>query len=163
MLDLQYLRGTVVVRLRTLPRQTMDAVLLDRLSAALTYIGSDRSIVLTGIGDVFAPDLTADDDIVKAKVLSRTHEVRRAIAAHPHPVVAAINGDAICAGWALAEAADVRIMSGGVIAPGPEHNVRYGVTAAWAAGLVEYTTAPANLLDHALALTGRLRPRAAAG
>ncbi|GHF93940.1 MULTISPECIES: enoyl-CoA hydratase-related protein [Amycolatopsis] len=161
MLDLQYLRGVVVVRLRALSRHTMDSCLLDRLGAALTYIGSDRSIVLTGIGDVFAPDIAADSDLVKAKVLSRVHEVRRAIAAHPHPVAAAINGDAIGAGWALAEAADVRIMSGGVIAP--EHGVRYGVTAAWAAGLVEHTTAPANLLDHALTLADRLRPRAAAG
>lgn len=159
MLDLHYLRGVVVLRLQTPPRQPMDVAVLDRLGAALAYVGSDRSIVLTGTGGLFAPDVPAGD-LGKTKVLSRVREVCLALAAHPLPVVAAVNGDAIGAGWDLAEAADVRIMSGGVV---QVRGVRYGVTAAWAAGLVEHTSAPANLLDHALALTDRLHLRTVAG
>ncbi|NBH06520.1 enoyl-CoA hydratase-related protein [Amycolatopsis sp. SID8362] len=150
MLDLHYRRGVVVVRFRP------DPELLDRLGAALAYIGSQRSIVLTGTGTVFAPDLATGDGLRPAEVLD-------ALRAHPLPVVAAINGDAIGTGWALAEAADVRVMSGGVIQPdAAEAAVCYRVRAALATGLVEYATTPANLLTDAMTLAGRLEPQVVA-
>lgn len=146
MLDLHYRRGVVVVRFRP------DPGLLDRLGAALAYIGSRRSIVLTGTGAVFAPDLATGEGAGLTEVLD-------ALRAHPLPVVAAINGDAIGTGWALAEAADVRVMSGGVIQPDPAAAVCYRVRAALATGLVEYATTPANLLTDAMTLAGRLEPQ----
>ncbi|MEV4150942.1 enoyl-CoA hydratase-related protein [Amycolatopsis sp. NPDC049691] len=155
MLDLQYLQGIVVVRLR----DPLGRELLDRLGAALAYIGPERSIVLTGTGDVFARDLPVEEN----PPLARLAEVRDELLSHPRTVVAAINGDAVGAGWALAEAAHVRVMAGGVLRPSAARAVRYPVVAALAAGLVEYSSTPARLLDDALMLAGRLQPHVAAG
>ncbi|MEV6641482.1 enoyl-CoA hydratase-related protein [Amycolatopsis sp. NPDC051371] len=162
MLDLQYLHGIVVIRLRPTPQRLMDHELPDRLGAALAYIGPDRSIVLTGTGDVFAPDFPAEDTLARSAAVRRLTEVRTGLLAHPRAVVAAVNGDADGAGWALAEAADVRVMSGGLVRPSRARSAGYPVTAAVAAGLVEYSSTPARLLDDALTLAGRLEPRAVA-
>ncbi len=159
MLDLHYSRGVVVVRFRPEPQRRLDPELLDRLSAALAYIGSERSIVLTGTGTTFAPDLPAEDGLARAHASARLARVRNVLLAHPLPVVAAINGDAIGAGWALAEAADVRIMSGGVVQPAGAPVARYRVKAAVAARLVEYSCLPASLLADAVLLAGRLEPQ----
>lgn len=157
MLDLEYSRGVVVVRFHPVPQRSLDHCLLDRLTAALAYISPDNPIVLTGTGPVFAPDLDVEDSLT----LGRLAVVRDAVLAHPRPVVAAINGDAVGAAWTLAEAADVRVMSGGVIQPAATPAVRYPVQAAVAAGLVEHSSTPAALLADALTLAGRLRSRVA--
>ncbi|NBH02585.1 hypothetical protein [Amycolatopsis sp. SID8362] len=79
MLELQYSRGVVVVRVRPAPSGSLNRELLDRLGAALAYIGPDRAIVLTGTGDVFAPDLPAADGLARTTALSRLREVRSAV------------------------------------------------------------------------------------
>ncbi len=141
MLELNYRREAIVVRIQA---PTLDVELLDGLAAAIAYIGPERPIILTGVGDVFAPDL---DPLPETR--NRLSEVLGALRRHPLPVVAAINGDTIGAGYALAEAADVRIMAGGVIQPSA---TRLDATAAVAAGLVELHCAPARLLGLALRL-----------
>ncbi|NKQ56015.1 hypothetical protein HFP15_24350 [Amycolatopsis sp. K13G38] len=148
MLDLSYDDRAIVVRMHPAPALTLG--LLESLLAALAYVGPERAVVLTGTGAVFAPDLepTAEARRCLPRVLA-------ALRAHPMPIVAAINGDAVGAGYALARAADARIMSSGVI----RFPARaYPPPAAVAAGLVERRCAPGELIE--LALSRAARPRA---
>ncbi|UKD57009.1 enoyl-CoA hydratase-related protein [Amycolatopsis sp. FU40] len=138
---LEYRNGTVVVRF--LAEET------GHLAAALAYAGP-LPVVLTGTARQFAPDLGAG-------LRSAAAAVRK----HPAPVVAAVNGDAIGAGYALAEAADLRIMSGGVVHPAGWPRPLDAAAAA-AAGLVDLQCPPARLLSLAVRLAGRARPGAAA-
>ncbi|WP_020659643.1 enoyl-CoA hydratase-related protein [Amycolatopsis benzoatilytica] len=150
---LEYRNGTVVLRLRT-GEAGLDTAALDALVAALAYAGP-RPIVLTGAGRRFAPDLAAG--VERAALTAALAAVRR----HPAPVVAAMNGDAVGAGYALAEAADLRIMSGGVVHPdGWPQPVE--AAAATAAGLVDLQCPPARLLGFAVRLAARILPSAAA-
>ncbi|GHE89084.1 hypothetical protein GCM10017786_21410 [Amycolatopsis deserti] len=149
MLDLHYQSGAVVVRIRTAPRP-LDTELLDGLAAAITYIGPAHPIVLTGAHGVFAPDVAPTGVPARAAVLERLPLVLEALRSHPLPVVAALNGDAIGAGYRLAEAAGVRIISGGVVQPAPPRGVRYGPRAAVAAGLADVHCAPGDLIGAAL-------------
>ncbi|MFD4250115.1 enoyl-CoA hydratase-related protein [Amycolatopsis thermoflava] len=144
MLDLHYESGAVVVRLRA-PRP-LSAELLDGLAAAITYIGPGHPIVLTGVDGVFAADVAPGG----RAALDRLPPVLEALRAHPLPVVAALNGDAIGAGYRLAAAADARIISGGVVQPAPPRGMRYGPLAAVAAGLAEVHCAPEDLIGTAL-------------
>lgn len=153
MLDLQHRNEAVVVRIRATPSGVLNAELLDGLAAAITYIGPDRSIVLTGEDGVFAPDLPVHGR-ARAEAVNRLPGVLGALRAHPCPVVAAINGDAIGAGFALAEAADARIMSGGVVETSARRAAHFRPRAAMAAGLVELHCSPGHLLDLALRLAG---------
>ncbi|MDQ0381254.1 enoyl-CoA hydratase/isomerase family protein [Amycolatopsis thermophila] len=156
MLDLHYQSGAVVVRIRTAPG-ALSAELLDGLAAALTYIGPGHPVVLTGAHDVFAPDVEPVGVPARAAALERLPLVLDALRAHPLPVVAAVNGDAVGAGYRLAEAADLRIISGGVVHPAPPRGIRYGARAAVAAGLADVHCAPDALIrlavGHATART----------
>ncbi|KAA9160043.1 hypothetical protein FPZ12_018295 [Amycolatopsis acidicola] len=152
MLDVEYWTAAALVRIRRAPRGVLSADLLDGLGAAVGYIG-DRPIVLTGSGGVFAPDLDPAPEAA-----SRLADVLSAFRAHASPVVAAINGDAIGAGYALASAARARVMSGGDICPVPGGS-RFSVAAALAEGLVERACAPADLLGEALHLARSLDDR----
>ncbi|SFQ77307.1 enoyl-CoA hydratase-related protein [Amycolatopsis rubida] len=142
--ELEYRAGTVILRFRAAARLDGAALL-----AALDYVGP-KPVVLTGEGGRFAP----------ASATARFSEATAAVRRHPAPVVAAINGDATGAGYALAEAADLRIMAAGVLRPpgGPAHDAETAV----AAGLVDFRCPPARLLGLALRLAGAARPANAA-
>ncbi|MFF1610317.1 enoyl-CoA hydratase-related protein [Amycolatopsis sp. NPDC058278] len=155
MLDLDYRRDAIVVRIRTATPAVLDSVLLDGLAAAITYIGPRRPIVLTGVGGVFAPDVETAPCPARTDALNRLPGVLSALRSHPLPMVAAINGDAIGAGYALAETADVRIMSGGAVEPSSRRALRLQPRAAVAAGLVELHCSPGHLIDLALRLAAQ--------
>ncbi|GAB2960279.1 enoyl-CoA hydratase-related protein [Amycolatopsis acidiphila] len=140
MLDLSYDDRAIVVRMR--PAPALTAGLLESLLAAIAYVGPERAVVLTGTGAVFAPDLepTAEAQQYLPRALA-------ALRAHPVAIVAAINGDAVGAGYALAQAADTRIISGGVIRFAARS---YTPSAAVAAGLAERSCAPEELIELAL-------------
>ncbi|HKS47533.1 MAG TPA: enoyl-CoA hydratase/isomerase family protein [Amycolatopsis sp.] len=161
MLDLEYRESAILVRIRAMPRQVLTAELLDGLTAAIAYIGPDRPIILTGAGSVFAPDLDPAPGPIRAAASNRLSRVLNRIRSHRLPVVAAINGDAIGAGYKLAEAADIRIMSGGVIQPFSRSGMRYRAPAAVAAGLVEHRCEPAELVSLAMREVGVQRTRIA--
>ncbi|RBM17149.1 hypothetical protein DI005_22935 [Prauserella sp. PE36] len=158
MIDLEYQAGTIVIRTRTGPVLTGEV--LEGLSAAITYVGAVHPIVLTGADGVFAPDL--DPMIGPGRTRARTYlwRVLRELRAHPLPVVAAVNGDAVGAGYLLAEAADVRVMSGGFLQPSPRSGVSYCARTAVTVGLVEHQCAAAELIEASLRQIGRLRGNA---
>lgn len=156
MLDLEYKAlgfhtEAIVVRIRAAP--VLTAELLEGLQAAIAYIGPARPIVLTGAGGVFAPDLDPVSGPVRTAALNLMPHVLAAYRGHPRPVVAAINGDALGAGYLLASAADFRVMSGGVV-----QSVRYHPAAALAAGLVDRCCTPGELIGTALREANRISP-----
>jgi enoyl-CoA hydratase/carnithine racemase len=155
MLDLQHRQGAVVIHLRTAATTALNFELLDSLAAAIVYIGPDRPIVLTGEGNVFAYDLNLAPGPARPNALERLSGVLGAVHDHPLPVVAAINGDAVGTGYALAEAADLRIMSGGVVQPSSQQATRFHPKTAVAAGLVDLHCSPGHLVDLALRLATR--------
>lgn len=159
MLDLHYQPEAIVVRIQQTLSGVLPLELLDRLAAAIAYIGPEHAIVLTGSGDVFAPDLAAEHGQVRTEAADRLSAVLGALRTHPLPVVAAVNGDAIGAGYSLAQAADLRIMSGGVIQPSAQRAVRYRPRAAVTAGLVDHSCAPLDLIDRALWLACQSHPQ----
>lgn len=158
MLDLEHRDVAVVVRIRPADRRVLTAELLDSLTEALAYIGPDRSVVLTGARGVFAPDLDPVEGPARDAARLALPEALSALRAHPLPLVAALNGDAVGAGYALAAAADVRIMSAGTVrtAPGLSPHRAPG---AIGLGLVDFRCTAAELIPLALrqvrALSGR--------
>ncbi|MFI5614287.1 enoyl-CoA hydratase-related protein [Amycolatopsis sp. NPDC051903] len=167
MIDLEHDHGVAVVRMHENPCGALVPEALDRITAALAYLGGSHAVVLTGGEDVFARGFAggATDRLERAVL---------AIAHHPAPVVAALGGDALGAGYALAAAADLRVMSGGRLGLGTPAPVSDPVEAvlrrhagpAWpalrrgtrtytpegalVAGLVETCCAPRDLLRVAV-------------
>ena len=145
MLDIEERHGVAVLHMRRHSgANRLDAELLQRITAALEFVGTDRGVVLTGYGSIFAIDSEAPptDDLSLAK-----RAALAAIRGHRAPVVAAINGDALDTGFELAAAADVRLMCRGRI--GTRRAVLTAAEAA-AIGLVERSFCPAGLLDEAI-------------
>ncbi|MEV4601955.1 enoyl-CoA hydratase-related protein [Amycolatopsis sp. NPDC049253] len=172
MIDLEHDHGVAVVRMHENPCGSMVPETLDRITAALGYIGGSYAVVLTGGDDVFARGFAGAADRLERAVL--------AIANHPSPVVAAIGGDALGAGYALAAAADLRVMAQGrlglgaaaPVPPAVEAVLRHHAGPVWrtvrsgertftpaaalVAGLVETCCAPTDLLHVAVERAARL-------
>ncbi|HET6499673.1 MAG TPA: enoyl-CoA hydratase/isomerase family protein [Amycolatopsis sp.] len=157
MLHLEYRTTAILVRIPAAPRRVLTAELLDNLTAAIAYIGPAQPIVLTGTGSVFLPDLDPVDGPARAAASVRLPRVLSALRTHPLPVIAAINGDAVGAGYILAEAADIRVMSAGAIQPSSPTAGRYHVPEALDAGLIEHRCEPENLIEFALKQADGLR------
>jgi len=112
MLDLEERDGVAVIHLHGQGYNRLDIALSRRLAAAMEFVGPSRPVVLTGHRATFAigAEVTATGELFAAQDAALT-----AVAGHPAPVVAAVNGDAIDTGFALAAAADVRLMEHGLI------------------------------------------------
>lgn len=191
MLDLEERDGVAVIHLHGRGHNRLDPPLLRRLAAAMEFIGPAHPVVLTGHRRTFATgaEITAvppaGDTTRPAKrhvieeLLAAQDEALRAVAEHPAPVVAAVNGDAIDTGFALAAAADTRLMERGLIgtvfaaqgtaplsgvgialvrdafarcgAPTPSGALAFTATEAEAAGFVERPRRLTHLLDEAVA------------
>ena len=117
-MDVEHTDGVAVVRIDHPPVNAFDQDLVD--DAVATVRGIEGPIVLTGAGKCFSAGVD-----LRAVIEGRPEYTDRFLAAasdafcavfdHPAPVVAAINGHAIAGGCVLAMAADVRLMSGGLI------------------------------------------------
>ena len=106
MIELEHAHGVAVVRMHEHRCGALTPSTLDRVVAALRYVGDSYAVVLTGWDDVFSRGWAGGDaELLERAVLAVAH--------HPTPVVAAIAGDALGAGYALAAAADARVMSAG--------------------------------------------------
>lgn len=112
MLDIEDRHGVAVLRMRRLGVNRLDVELLRRITAAFEFVGKSCGVVLTGYGSTFAIDAKGPhtDDLALAQ-----HAALTAVRAHQGPVIAAVNGDALDAGFELATAADIRLMARGVI------------------------------------------------
>jgi enoyl-CoA hydratase len=96
----------------------MDLELVDTAVATIRDI--DGPIVLTGTGKSFSagvdlPAIVDGGDEYIDRFMTSAWTAFSAVFDHPAPVVAAINGHAIAGGCVLAMAADVRLMSSGLI------------------------------------------------
>ena len=110
--------GVTTVRIDHPPVNAFDLGLVDE--AVATFRGIQGPIVLTGAGACFSAgvDLRAIIDggaDYTDRFLAAISDAFLAVFDHPAPVVAAVNGHAIAGGCVLAMAADVRLMSSGVI------------------------------------------------
>lgn len=123
MLDIEHRDGIAIIHMRRSTNR-LDTGLLRRLAAAFEFVRNSKAVVLTGHGDTFAvsPEHDSADDRLVAEQAAMLAVLR-----HPRPVVAAVNGDALDAGFALAAAADVRVMAKGLI--GMTRPVGFGLTA----------------------------------
>jgi enoyl-CoA hydratase len=157
MLDLEYRTTAIVVRIRAASRGVLTAELLDSLAGAIAYIGPAHPVVLTGTRGVFAPDLDPVEGPARTAASARLPRVLTALRTHPLPVVAALNGDAVGAGYTLAEAADIRVMSAGAIRLSSRTPGRYRAEEALAIGLIEHRCGPEDLIGFALRTVEDLR------
>jgi enoyl-CoA hydratase/carnithine racemase len=117
-MDVELADGVTIVRIDHPPVNAFDQRLVD--DAVATVRGIQGPIVLTGAGKCFSAgvDLRA---VIEGppestdRFLAAVSAAFLAVFDHPAPVVAAINGHAIAGGCVIAMAADVRLMSTGLI------------------------------------------------
>ncbi|HYR16862.1 MAG TPA: enoyl-CoA hydratase/isomerase family protein, partial [Mycobacterium sp.] len=117
-MDVELADGVTIVRIDHPPVNAFDLGQVD--DAVATVRSIKGPIVLTGAGSCFSAgvDLRAIIDggpDHTDRFLTAIAAAFLAVFDHPAPVVAAINGHAIAGGCVLAMAADVRLMSGGLI------------------------------------------------
>jgi len=117
-MDAELADGVTTVRIDNPPVNAFDLKLVDDAVAIMRSI--EGPIVLTGAGACFSAgvDLRAILDggaTYTDRFLAAVSAAFLAVFDHPAPVVAAINGHAIAGGCVLAMAADVRLMSTGLI------------------------------------------------
>lgn len=146
MLDIENRDGIAIVHMRRQGTNRLDAALLRRIAAAFEFVRGSRAVVLIGTGGTFAVGADAEPPLTgEARAAENTRIAERAalltVSRHPRPVVAAINGDALDAGFALAAAADVRIMTTGLIGVTPRI-VEGGVLSTEAAEIIGRAAGP---------------------
>jgi len=117
-MDVQLADGVTTVRIDNPPVNAFNLSLVEEAVATIRSI--DGPIVLTGAGACFSAgvDLRAILDgppEYTDTFLAAVSEAFLTVFDHPAPVVAAVNGHAIAGGCVLAMAADVRLMSSGLI------------------------------------------------
>jgi enoyl-CoA hydratase len=117
-LDMEVADGVTTVRIDSPPVNAFDLGLVD--DAVATVRSIEGPIVLTGAGSCFSAgvDLRAILDggaTYTDRFLAALSKAFLTVFDHPAPVVAAVNGHAIAGGCVLAMAADVRLMSTGLI------------------------------------------------
>jgi enoyl-CoA hydratase/carnithine racemase len=117
---------------------------------ALATDPSVRIAVLSGRGRAFTAGMDvhvlAGLDVARAKALiTGLHEAIHAVHAAPFPVVAAVNGHALGAGFELALACDLRVAARGATLGLPE--VRVGVPSVIEAALLAPTIGPGRAAE----------------
>lgn len=191
MLDLEERDGVAMIHVRGHGHNPLDTALSRRLAAAMEFVGPSRPVVLTGHRRTFAVGVEAADDPESlAELLAAQDAALTAVVEHPAPVVAALNGDALDTGFALAAAADARLMDGGLIGtvaspqgaaplsmvgrelvrtafarcgvPMPSGALVFTASEAESVGFVERPHRAARLLDEAVAQAKAVMPRTAA-
>jgi enoyl-CoA hydratase len=116
-MEIEYGNRVAILRLRAPRANAVDAAFVARLDELLDQLDLERAraLVLTGNDRFFSAGLSfstlreADRDQMRALIDDLSRLMLRLLSA-PLPVLAAINGHAIAAGFALALVADVRVM-----------------------------------------------------
>ena len=152
-------RGRVVrCTLDRPPLNLFEPGLIAALRATFTELSTDSTVglvVLTGSGRAFTAGMNVnvlrDLDAAGAEALITTpHDAIDAVHRAPFPVIAAINGAALGAGFELALACDLRVAVAGALLGLPE--VRVGVPSVIQAALLPPLIGPGRAAE--LLLTG---------
>jgi enoyl-CoA hydratase/carnithine racemase len=150
--------GVVRCTLDRPPLNLFEPGLIAALRSTFTTLGADptvRVVVLAGAGRAFTAgmnvhvlrDLDADG---ATALISALHDALDAVHRAPFPVVAAITGAALGAGFELALACDLRVAAAGAVFGLPE--VRVGVPSVIHAALLPPLVGPGRAAE--LLLTG---------
>jgi enoyl-CoA hydratase/carnithine racemase len=150
--------GVVRCTLDRPPLNLLEPGVIAALREAVGALGTDptvRLLVLTGAGRAFSAGMDVrvlrDLDAVSATpVISALHDAIDAVHRAPFPVVAAINGHALGAGFELALACDLRVAAAEATFGLPE--VRVGVPSVIQAALLPPLVGPGRAAE--LLLTG---------
>jgi enoyl-CoA hydratase len=140
------------------PLNLLDPELIGAIHAAFAALSADatiRAAVLTGSGRAFTGGMNVhvlhDLDVPRAKALiTSIHAAIAAVHLAPFPVVAAVNGHCLGAGFELALACDVRIAAAAARFGLPE--VRVGVPSVIEAALLPGLVGPGRAAE--MLLTG---------
>jgi enoyl-CoA hydratase/carnithine racemase len=147
------LRGVVRCTLDRPPLNLLEPGLIRALRDAFRAIAADPTVrlaIITGQGRAFTAgmDVHVLDalDVASAKTLiTSLHEAIQAVHQAPFPVIAAINGHALGAGFELALACDLRVAVQGATLGLPE--VRVGVPSVIEAALLAPTIGPGRAAE----------------
>lgn len=145
--------GVVRCTLDRPPLNLLEPGLIRALRETFRTLAADPSVrvaVLTGHGRAFTAGMDvhvlASLDVTSAKeLITSLHEAIRAVHMAPFPVVAALNGHALGAGFELALACDLRIAARGATLGLPE--VRVGVPSVIEAALLAPTIGPGRAAE----------------
>jgi enoyl-CoA hydratase len=151
--------GVVRCTLDRPPLNLFEPGLIAALRATFETLAADSTVrlaVLTGAGRAFTGGMNVhvlrDLDAARATALiTSLHDAIEAVHRAPFPVVAAVNGHALGAGFELAIACDLRVAAAEATFGLPE--VRVGVPSVIQAALLPPLVGPARAAD--LLLTGR--------
>jgi enoyl-CoA hydratase len=138
------------------PLNLLDPALIADLTAAFTALAGDRGLraaVVTGAGRAFTAGMNVnvlrDLDAVSGRALiSSLHDAIDAVYRAPFPVIAAVNGACLGAGFELALACDLRVAADTAIFGLPE--VRVGVPSVIHAALLPGIVGPTRAADMLL-------------
>ena len=145
--------GVVRCTLDRPPLNLLEPALIRALRDAFRALAADASVrvvVITGRGRAFTAGMDvhvlAGLDVAEAKTLiTGLHEAIQAVHAAPFPVIAALNGHALGAGFELALACDLRVAAQGATFGLPE--VRVGVPSVIEAALLAPTVGPGRAAE----------------
>lgn len=116
--EIEHQGGIAILRMAKAPANAIDPAFLDDLHEALRELAADppNALILTGDGRFFSGGL--DLEVVPAldadgqrRMLDRINGLGPQLFGFPRPVVSAINGHAVGAGFGLALAGDHRVAS----------------------------------------------------
>ena len=144
------------------PLNLLEPGIIRAVHDTFAALGADRSVrlaVLTGAGRAFTAgmDVTVLRDLDQAgatDLITRLHDAIDAVHQAPFPVIAAVNGACLGAGFELALACDLRVAAAGAPLGLPE--VRVGVPSVIQAALLPPLIGPGRAAE--LLLTGETVP-----